>query len=291
MSTNKEMVRFFTFSAFHGKNPPAGSTNIRVNQLIKYWPESELYMYGEKPDVLIFQKVYISEDYKFPKHFPGIKILDICDPDWLDGYNVVETCQAMDAVVCPTQKLADYLKQFSKKVVVIADRFDLEVIPAPRKHLDKAKTVVWFGYSHNADTLRPAIPLIEELGLDLLIVSDDDPIANRWSTRASEYYTFKKYNDDTIYQDLQTADFAVLPDGLRPQDVFKSNNKTIKANLAGLPVAKTPEEVNLYMDAKQRQKWIVENYGTIRDEYDVRQSVKAYQQLIQQINEAKSNSR
>ena len=49
-----------------------------------------------------------------------------------------------------------------------------------------------------------------------------------------DYYTFVKYNEDTIYDTLKKADFAVLPDGMRPTDKYKSNNRTIKANLAGL---------------------------------------------------------
>ena len=46
-----------------------------------------------------------------------------------------------------------------------------------------AKTVVWFGYSHNIEALKQAIPLIEELNLNLIIISNDDPIANRWGLR------------------------------------------------------------------------------------------------------------
>ena len=49
--------------------------------------------------MLIFQKVYCTPDYKFPEHFEGIKILDICDPDWVDGASIVETCNLWTAVL------------------------------------------------------------------------------------------------------------------------------------------------------------------------------------------------
>lgn len=274
-------VRFFDYSQYHGKTTAVGSTYLRVDQLIKHWPEAGKYKYGENPDVLIFQKVFISEDYKFPAHFKGIKILDICDPMWLEGSNIVETCHAMDAVTCPTEALAEYIRQFHKNVVVVPDRFDLDVIPAPKQHQGDAKTVVWFGYAHNAELLKPAIPLIEELKLNLLIISDDDPIANRWAVRdKKEYYTYKKYSEATFYQDIQQADFAILPEGNRPVDVFKSNNKTIKANLASLPVAKTPEEVREYMDPAARNAWFNASYDIIAREYDVRNSVKQMQDII-----------
>lgn len=288
MSNHKESVRFFDYSQFHGKAEPVGSTFIRVDQLIKYWPEADKYKYGENPDVLIFQKVFTTPDYQFPKNFEGIKILDICDPMWLEGANVVEMAQAMDAVTCPTQGLADYIKQFQPNTFIVPDRFDIEALPEPKTHTGDAKTIVWFGYSHNSELLKPAIPLIEELRLNLLIISNDDPIVNRWSLRdKQEYYTYKKYNEDTIYKDLQLADFAILPDGYRPEDAFKSNNKTVKAQLAGLPVAKTPEEVKDFMNESARRLWFDSNYGLIKQEYDVRNSVKEMKSIISKIRETR----
>jgi len=282
-------VRFFDYTQFHGKPTSVGSTYIRVDQLIKYWPEAAKYKYGENPETLIFQKVFISEDYKFPAHYKGIKILDICDPMWFEGVNIVETCHAMDAVTCPTEALAEFIRQYHKNVIVVPDRFDLSLIPPPKQHTDKAKTVVWFGYSHNADTLKPAIHIIEELGLKLLIISDDDPIVNRWGLRNKEdYYTFKRYDEQTIYEELQKADFAILPSGTRPVDVFKSNNRTIKANLAGIPVATTREDVELYMDGEARQNWFNHNYDIIREEYDVHKSIEQMKGIIDEI---KTNSR
>lgn len=277
-------VRFFTYSQFHNKTPVVGSDFIRVKQLIKYWPEADLYKYGENPEALIFTKVFASADYQFQKHFEGIKILDICDPMWFEGANIVETVHAMDAVTCSTENLAEFIRQFHTNVHFVPDRFDLAALPKPKEHKGKAKTVVWFGYSHNADLLKPAIKLIEELGLNLLIIANDDPIANRWGIRdRQEYYTYKKYNEETFYQDIQQADFAVLPEGFRPEDPFKSNNKTTKAQLAGLPVAKTPEEVELYMDSKERKDWFDKNYATIQEAYDCRKSVEQMKGIIDEV--------
>lgn len=274
-------VRFFTYSTFHGKQEPTGSDNIRCQQLIKYWDDAELYKYGEFPDVLIFNKVFISQDYKFPLHFENKKILDICDPMWLEGNNIVETCHAMDAVTVPTEALAEFIRQFHSNVVVVPDRFDLEPVPAPKSHNSKATRVVWFGYSHNSETLKPAMRVIEELGLHLTIISNEDPL-DRWHKDRS-MYSYTRYDENTIYQELQKADFAILPDGNRPEDVYKSNNKTIKANLAGLPVAKTIEDVHLYMDGDARQEWVDTNYKTIYKEYDVRKSVQEMKDIIDAI--------
>jgi len=285
------MIRFFTFSQFHNKRPPAGSTQIRVNQLIKYWPEAGLYKYGENPDVLIFQKVYLTQDYRFPIHFKGKKILDICDPDWTDGLSPIkETIDAMDAVTCPTEAMAEFLRQMTDKPVrVIKDRFDIDVLPEPKRHTGRAKTVVWFGYYHNSEVLRPALPLLKEHGLKLILISNDDPLAFRWPLAPEhrdylkDNYQFIKYNEETIYHDLQKADIALLPIGNRPQDVFKSENKTVKAELAGLPVSQDPESLEKYLKGENRQAFVDKYYESVRDNYDVRKSVDEYKQLINEL--------
>lgn len=286
MSNNKDMIRFFDFSVFHNKRPPAGSTKIRVRQLIKYWPEAGLYKYGENPDVLILQKVYVNNDYKFIKHFENIKILDICDPDWLDGLPIKETIDAVDAVTCPTTELAEFLKQMTDKPVrVIADRFDLEQVPPAKEHTGRAKRVVWFGYRHNAEFLKSVVPLIKEHNLELLVISNDDPITYQYDKDIRPLYTYKKYPEDEkeFYKLMQTADFAVMPKGNRPQDRFKSNNRKTKSILAGLPVANNKEEFYKYLDPEPRNEYIKQNRDKILRDYDCRVSVKDYKELIQEL--------
>lgn len=285
MLTNNKSIRFFTFAQLHGKYPVPGSTQIRVNQLIKYWPEADLYKYGEKPDVLIFQKVYTTDDYKFPAHYEGIKILDICDPDWFNmGVQIRETLDAMDAVVCPTMPLVEFLRQLTDKPVIqIRDRYDLTELPSPKTHKEPAKRVVWFGYRHNAVTLKPALDLLIKHNINLTIIADDDPLIHTHDKSLKAGYKFIKHTAD-IYADLQTCDFAVLPKGTRPEDRFKSENKTIKANLAGLPVAFDIETFEKYLDPIERQKWVDENHATIKEQYDVRKSVAEYKALISELS-------
>lgn len=275
-------VRFLTYSMFHNKDPVVGSTFIRVNQLMKYWPEAALYRYGENPDALIFQKVYAAYDYKFPINFEGVKILDICDPDWLEGLNVAETARAMDAITCPSETMAEFMRQLTDApVYVVPDRWDLANLKAPKDHHDRAKTVVWFGYSHNAETLKPALRTINELGLNLMIISNDDPIIHRFDVRdPKEYYSFHKFKQDELDGLLRKADFAILPGDYRPIGRFKSNNKTTKANLAGLPVAVDGDKLRAFVEPEARSKYMLEHYATIKSEYDVRKSVEQMKDII-----------
>ena len=280
-------IRVMTFEMFHAKSN-VGSTKIRVHNLLKYWKEAELYKYGEKPDVLIFQKVYVGKDYKFPVTFEGIKILDICDPDWFDGVPIKETVDAMDAVVCPTEPLAEFIRQMTDKPVkVIKDRFDLNDFPTKKNHKGSAKTAVWFGYHHNSGMLKLAIPSLERRGLRLKIVSDQDPFAYRWSAKPKEYeskYEFVKYHPDTAYQEIQKADICILPIGTRPQDRFKSENKTVIAQLLGIPVATNAEELDNLLTAEQRNSYINAIYDKLKQEYDCQLSVKEYKELIDELS-------
>lgn len=284
------MVRFLTFEAFHAKTN-VGSTKIRVHNLIKYWDEAELYRYGELPEVLIFQKVYIGKDYKFPKTMPCIKILDICDPDWLEGVPIKETVDAMDAITCPTEPLAEFIRQLTDKpVVVIKDRFDLTKFPTRKVHRGQAKTVVWFGYHHNATALKLAVQSIERRGLRLKVISDQDPFASRWAFKPKEFessYEFIKYTE-TAYKEIQKADICVLPKMNRPQDRFKSENKTVIAQLLGLPVAVNAEELDELMAAEARNSNIDTIYDKLRVDYDCKKSILQYKELIREIKRSKT---
>lgn len=285
MARRQDMVKFHTFEQFHNKKG-IGSTNIRVANLIKHWPESSLYQYGNKPDVLIFQKVYCTKDYKFPATYSGKKILDICDPDWLEGALIKETVDSMDAVVCPTEALADFIRQLTNKPVrVIKDRFAIEELPTRKKHKDDAKTVVWFGYHHNSSALKLAVPSLEKRNLNLIVVSNQDPFAYRWATNSIDYekkYTFIKY-DEKAYENIQLADICVLPKLNRPKDRFKSENRTVLAQLLGLPVAKDAIELDNFLTAEARNRHIDTIYDKLKQEYDCRLSVKEYKELIDEI--------
>ncbi len=278
------VVKAFTYEQFNGKQN-VGSTRLRVHNLLKHWDEASLYNYGEKPDVMIYQKVYKTFDYTLPLTFPCTKILDVCDPDFRDtpDIHIVETMNAMDAVVTPTQAFADYLQQMTNTPVhVIKDRFDTDEMPPPKVHRGTAKTLIWFGYSHNADCLKLAIKSIEARGFNLIIVSDQDPFVYRWATDKSyeKKCRFVKFEVDVLYEELQKADICVLPVNTRPFDMFKSENKTVQAQLLGIPVARNAEELESLMTAEARNSNINAIYGKLKQEYDVRRSVEQYKEII-----------
>lgn len=286
------VVRFQTMEQYHNKHG-VGSTRIRVHNLIKQWPEADLYKYGEKADVMIFQKVYCTYDYKLPNHYPGIRILDACDIEWHNSPDVYikETLDGVHAVVVPTENMRKLLQQMTDtRVHVIKDRFDLSEFPERIHHEGTAKKAVWFGYAHNAELLKFAVSSLEKRGLELIVISNEDPTAYRWADDPKSYvdkYTFIKYDQATVYGHLQNADVAVLPKGFRPEDRYKSENRTVIAQLCGLPVVSDADELDVMMDAEARNGLIDTIYDKLRDEYDCKKSVQEYMELIGWVQEAK----
>lgn len=238
---------------------------------------------------MIFQKVYWLPDYRFVEHFKGIKILDICDPDWLDNMYIKRTVDNCDGVAVPTEEIQRFIQQMTDKPVkVIRDRFDMEFVPKLKIHKDKKQlTAVWFGYHHNAEVLRAgAVRALEEYNMRLIIISDDDPMAWRWAKDEEEYkkdYKFLKYGEDSIYERLQQCDICILPSDESPRGRFKSENKTIKAQLAGLPVAKNLDDLERLQSSIERNKEAEYNYNEAKKAYDVHLSIKEYKELIKEL--------
>lgn len=287
-------VKFFTFEQFHNKKG-IGSTRIRVHNLLKYWPEASLYQYGDQFDAIVFQKVYSTQDWKWPHHLEAVKILDICDPDWLDGMQITDMTIAVDAITCPTEELAGFIRQLTDKpVVVIPDRHIVENVPEPKKHTGEGRNLVWFGYRHNAETIRDAVLSLERLGYNLTIIAEEDPTVWRWAINPEEFKErcdFISFNGETILQDLAKFDMAILPRGTRPRDRFKSNNKTTLCWLAGIPVAVNGEDLTRYQDPAERNKDAQANYRNALDNYDVQLSMKELKALISQLKEIKDASK
>ena len=286
MLNNSKNIKFFTFSQFHNKKN-VGSTRIRVDNLLKYWPEASLYKYGEKPDVLILQKVYVQPDYEWPKTIDCIKILDICDPDWLDDMPIKQSIDAVDAITVPTVPLQEFLQQMtSKPVKLIKDRFDLTEFPKLKTHEGEAKSLVWFGYSHNARTLKSAIKSIIDLGLKLTIISNKNPQVLDWAESVKlkrDQYEFIEYDPATIYYELSKHDVAILPIGFSPKDRFKSENKEIIANLCGVPVAKDRDQLEALLNPEARNKEAKLKQDYAIKNYDCKISIQEYKELIDEI--------
>lgn len=254
-----------------------GSSRIRGRWVIKYFnriPDvnAEEFVQGKNYDVIVFQKAYWKE---MAREFKGIKILDICDPDWLEGAEVVSFCTLVDFITVPTEAMKEALSKYTEKpIYIIPDSEDVEILPPPKHHEGKAKKVVWFGYSSNLETIFPTFYTIKKLGLKLLVVTD-----GHLNTSECSYENIK-WQEETCDQEYQKADFALLPDKMSGRFKFKSNNKTIHSWALGLPVAKTPQEMERFMDGEERQKEAADRYQEVKEKYTTEKVANQFYELI-----------
>jgi len=281
--TRKDKIRYVLFERYWQRRN-IGSSRIRgywvIEALKKLGYDANILRQGEDCSVLIFQKAYWKE---MARAFKGIKILDICDPDWLDGVEMANFCKEMDAVITSTIQLKKEMQGFCKcPVYFIPDRVKLENLPKPKIHKGGAKDCCWFGYSHNMEVLE-AIPLkLKKLGLSLTVISDgqykDGVIAVKNI----------KWQAETVDRNIQKSDIVVMPLSKIGRNVYKSNNKIVHSWALGMPVATNPQELERFLDSNERNKEAAKRLKEIKEKYDVRLSAEELLNLINVITKNKS---
>lgn len=270
-----------TFEQMHGKKD-IGSSRIRGHWIVANWQkwgrdigECELFRFGEKYDAVIFQKAYFVE---YAKRFKGIKILDICDPDWLDwSCKFVEMLQEVDAVTCSSLELQKYVQRLTQKpVYFIPDRVETENFPAPKVHAGPAKKVVWYGYSQNFPILDSAVPALTKRGLDLIVVSNDvytPPASVKLEVSNLPWSQYWK-------EDIQKGDVVLNPRHSKGKWKYKSENKTVIAQALGVPVAHTVEELDGLIEESSRKEAAAKGLLNVSENFDIKASVSEYKDII-----------
>jgi|GEM_PF-1991831 len=279
----------FTFRKYHGMTG-AGSSTIRCKWLLDYWKEAEEFKYGKQYDAIIYQKVY------YPKHakmFKGVKILDLCDPDWMHwGYQIRAMIEEVDAITCSSQALTDSVKKFTKKpVIFIPDRVDLKLFKGREEHKGEAKTVAWIGYSNNYCVLDPAISSLIKKGLKLVVVSDKNYMPPAGCSKLecnSIGFTW-----DTLEDDLKGFDVDMIlnPKGETGKWKYKSDNKSYISWAMGYPVAYKSEDIDRFIDAKNRNEEVAIRTKELKEKYDSKLSVNDFKALIAKISDQKRETK
>lgn len=280
-------ISFITFNQMHDKEN-TGSTRLRAEQLVKYWQGAEIYQTGKKYDVEIFQKAYWKDHMKSST---AIKILDQCDPDFLerpDKQWFTDIVHMVDGVTFPTEEFKRFFNKMYPGVPtkVIKDRLDLEQYKEKKVHKGDATKVVWFGYHQNVSVLQQAVGTLRQMNLKITVISDD---MNIYLTNLDDkrLFQFIKYDPKTINNDIiSNGDICLLPKHLLPDGKvpfkarFKSENKTVTAWALGLPVANNAEELKFFIPEERRKKEAEEKWTTVKAHYDIRSSVIEYIDFI-----------
>lgn len=260
-----------------------GSSRIRARWLINYWENSEEYKVGKKYDVMIFQKAYWQE---MMEKFDGIKIFDLCDPDWLVPRPVVQVMDYCHAMVTSTEELAHYVRKFvtDKPVICIPDRLDLAEHKPRGVHEGRAERICWFGYHQNVHYIQNCFDFLIERNLKLTIISDLEYSTPPGYSKLD--ITNVNYSYESVHDEIKKHDMVLLPSTNSDlKGKFKSNNKTLTAYALGVPVVKEPQDLDMFMSADARNHEAAMREVEVREEWDVKQSVKEYKALIKQLQE------
>jgi len=269
-------IGFITMEYYDNrKEGSVGSSRIRADWVVEASKgEFEKYKVGEKYDVLVFQKAYWEE---MAKEFKGIKLFDICDPDWLDKRPVIEMIEQCDGVVTSTERLAEQIRKFDikgKPVLCIPDRLNFEWSkPIKTMHEGRAESVVYFGYANNAHVLDASLDGLKRRGLKLTCISDRPYHGND---------KFIPYESDSVNAEIIKHDIVLLPPAgssdYRFQ--FKSNNKTIQSWALGMPVATNGEDLDRFLDPEERKKESELRLKEVHEKWDVKLSFEEYKKFI-----------
>jgi hypothetical protein len=277
-------IGILTFEQFHGKKN-IGSTRIRVKWPVNHWPEAEEFTMGQRYDVVIYQKAYWLEH---AQAFKGLKILDICDADFLHwGSRVKQMADNCDAVVTSTVKLAMYMAKITDRPVwCIPDRLDFDLLPDQKKqHVGDTKVALWYGYSENFPMLSASINALLQLKIEELVViaSKKSPYELPPTAQGKIRLVNLPWTEETVNQDLMKADVVINPQLNSGRWKYKSNNKTILAWAFGIPVAHTKEELAALMTEEARIAEGEKRYAQARAEFNVVDSVRDYKNLIDEL--------
>lgn len=279
-------VSFLTFEKYHGRpQGTIGSSQIRAKWVVDKWEDAKIWSVGQKFDALILQKVYWEQ---MINDFTGSKILDLCDPDWLNGdVEIVDIMKKVDHVTTSTEGLANYLKQMTDTpITVVPDRLNMDYFTEQREHTERARNVVWFGYYHNAQQVLNA-PLLHSLkarGLGLTVVSNAEFLP---SNDMGVEITNINWQPENAYMDIKSGDFAINPPSMSRGFRFKSNNKTLISWALGLPVANTADEMDRFIKPEERNKEAKIRLEEIKKDWTVERSIAQYKKILCQIQEQK----
>jgi hypothetical protein len=263
-----------------------GSSRIRAQWLVDNWSAAEYFRIGQRYDAIIFQKAYW---LAYAACYSGVKILDLCDPDFLHWRSkCIPMARLCDAVTTPTSKLADALRrQVDKPIVVIPDRLDLRHFTTearPKKRI-RGRTAAWFGYSNNYASLDACVLDLVAAGITRLVVISDAPALYSLPQPLCGALALDRYlwNFDILAHYLADVDIIVNYGLQHGRWIYKSNNKTLFGWAHGFPVAHDRCELGRLLCEAAAREEVVCRQRELQDQYDVKLSVIQYTNLIDSI--------
>lgn len=271
------------------------SVRWRAQWPAKYWDEADAYDGRQRLldyDIFIFQKFYLVDQARVwarsLRAQGKMLVFDLCDPDFLEGEHrrrMLEILPLFDFAVATTEPIRGWLTHWLP-AYVIPDRIDLEAHPE-KKRWDREPeraSLVWYGFAHNAISIKSLWLMIRDLGLPLTVISDE-PVLGTWLHELlgqHDKFSWRRWGPDTVHRQIVEHDIALNPQPAEVDERFryKSHNKDLTAWALAMPVAKTPEDLERLLDFGERKAEAERRLVEVRERWDVHLSVEEWKGLL-----------
>lgn len=202
------------------------SSTMRPFLTIPAWKQLLLLTSGY--DIFIFQKVHDDKAARFAKLAKKMDIKTVfIQSDMID----TEMVRIVDYLIVTSDYLGKYYnKTYGTDAIVIEDAIEVDK-NLVKEHSDKKRIeIVWLGNKDNWKSLEIIYKALEE-------VNDKSLFLKRISNHPDADVVWSL---DRVYQEILTADLAVIPSSTDEWGKAKSNNRLTLFMALGLPVIVSP---------------------------------------------------
>ena len=160
----------------------------------------------------------------------------------------VQRCLSMaqeaDAVTCASSEIATAASQHHNFVKMIPDSIDLRHFnrkPRKPRRPDGPLRLVWSGVSQKVPDLQPLFPTIRDLGLELLVITNNTTRVRRWLRRFVPNVEVLSWTYETFPHLVAEGDVALSPRDVSTQyNRGHSSFKLLALMSQGLPALASP---------------------------------------------------
>ena len=290
---------------------PTGDITNAGSRMRAYWPAQfmpdatvatwEDIHHGKLPAAraYVFQKLVDVGLMRRLRDGGALVFWDVCDPVWwFNPADAREAAEAADGIVASCWPLADDFAQWSGRMArMIPDRVWLDHFTHTRQHAEtRPVRLIWFGSAQNRIALYAAGASLSRLranGHEVTLTLFDNAPESPMPGLDSEipvYYTRWRLENEA--ETLAAHDIALLPSYPGPWGAVKSNNRTVTAMAAGLPVASGVIYENLralVCDVQLRRETAAEGLREVREEWNVKQSAAEWRALIEEYENGRTS--
>lgn len=290
---------------------PTGDITNAGSRMRAYWPARFIpdaavvswddIRAGQLPDapVYIFQKLVDVGLMRQLRERGALVFWDVCDPAWwFNPTDAREAAEAADGIVASNWGLADDFTNWSgRKAFMIPDRVLLDHFTHRREH-EEARPVrlIWFGSVQNRIALYAAGASLArlrangfEVALTIFDNAPDNPLPG-FDAELPVYST--RWALEREAETLAAHDIALLPSYPGPWSAVKSNNRTVTAMAAGLPVASgiIYEKLRaLVCDVQLRRETAADGLREVEREWNVKRSAAEWLGLIEEYGDGRTS--